>query len=258
MTDSVRIRASDLAKYIGRNPYVSAEEATQLFWERNARLADAYGVTVDIADPMTKKIKTCTVAERTAIATHFSLPSNSSAQVLASALTREVVEDVAQTPTTDAADAALANLPLAVAPVASVVAQESQKMRGILREKESIQQTEVETGRHVSAQNDEYFQRSLFDVEGVPVILGGMIDGAFVQQREILEIKERRNRLFKRINSYEMVQLHCYMHLTGMKTATLVERWNTQSATHTTKFDATFWQTCVDELQTFVEARLQQ
>ena len=257
MPRSVRIRASELAKYIGRNPYVNTEEAIQLFWERNSTLAETYGVKVDVADPMTKKLKTCTAAERESIATHFSLPSGSSAQVLASALTEQVVHNVAKTPTTYAADAALSKLPPAVAPVASVVAHESQKMRGVLREKESIQQTELETGRQVGARNDEYLRHSLFAVDGMPVVLGGMIDGAFVQDREVVEIKERRNRLFNRINSYEMVQLQCYMHLTGMKTATLVERWNSQSATHTAEFDAAFWKTCVDELETFVRARLQ-
>lgn len=253
MPESIRIRASDLAKFIGRNPYVSKEEATELFWERNARLAEKYGIAVDVADPMAKKIKTCTNAERTAIATHFSLPSDSSVDVLASTLTEKVVQDVARTSTTAAADEALAKLPAAVAPVASVVAQESQKMRGVLREQASIRQTESETGRKVGARNEEYFQKTLFHIDGMAVLLGGMIDGAFEEEKEIVEIKERRNRLFNRINSYEIVQLHSYMHLTDMKTATLVERWNAQSASHKTEFDASFWKTCVDELEVFLK-----
>ena len=252
----VRIRSSDMAKYIGRNPYVSKEEAVTLFWERNSRLATEYGIQVDTADPMTKRMRSCTSTERMAIAAHLNVAPDASADSIANVLTQTVVADVAKSETTTLADDALAALPDAIAPVAAVVAQESQKMRGVLRENDSIEKTEQETGRQVRARNDEYYNQKLFTINDVDVMLGGMIDGAF-EDEELVEIKERRNRLFNCINAYEMVQIHCYMHLTGMKSATLIERFNTQSAKHKTTFDPIFWKECVEELQLFVRDRLQ-
>lgn len=252
---SARIRSSDMAKYIGRNPYVSKEEAINLFWERNPRLASQYGIQVDTADPMTKKLRCCSSAERMAIATHLDVAPDASADSIASALTQTFVTNVAKSETTTLADDALAALPDAIAPIAAVVAQESQKMRGVFRETESIEKTEVETGRRIQARNDEYHHKKLFTINDTDVMLGGMIDGAF-EDEEIVEIKERRNRLFNCINAYEMVQIHCYMHLTGMQRATLIERFNSQSAKHRTNFDHEFWRKCVDDLKVFVNDRL--
>ena len=51
--------------------------------------------------------------------------------------------------------------------------------------------------------------------------MGGRIDG--VVGGRLVEIKNRRNRLFERVRTYERVQLECYMRLLRVRECTLVQ-----------------------------------
>lgn len=222
----VRIRASEMAKFIGKNPYISAEDAINLFWERNPAIAKVFNVEIDDSSELERSIQRCSNKQRCAIAAELGICEESPSDKVAAEVAAQIVARVSRTPTTLQADQAISTLPAAMSPIASTINEESQKMRGVLRESASIAKTEEETVRVITARNDKHYEINLFNIQGYKVTLGGKIDGAFEDDGSIVEIKERRNRLFKRINSYEMVQLHCYMRLTGQKKAHLIERYN--------------------------------
>ena len=141
--------------------------------------------------------------------------------------------------------------------IAESIEHEAQKMRGVKREKSSIDRLEVETGRAVGKRNTQFFRRKLpIDRDDVLVELVGMVDGRFEDTNEIIEIKERRKRLFGRVVDYEKVQLHCYMFLTQTDQATLVERYDNQKAQYCVDRDESFWEDCVVRFNSFLNDQL--
>ena len=78
-------------------------------------------------------------------------------------------------------------------------------------------------------------------------VLVGKVDGRFEETGEIIEAKERRNRLFKRVVEYERVQLHCYMHLTRTRCSVLRERYDGHVMEHVVPFDEDFWRETIAE-----------
>ena len=97
---------------------------------------------------------------------------------------------------------------------------------------------------------------TLFIVYGMTVALVGKIDGQFEDSGEVIEAKERRNRLFKQVVDYEKAQLHCYMHLTDTKVSTLRERYDDEIMEHTVEFEAGFWEEMLHKLRDFVVERV--
>ena len=62
-----------------------------------------------------------------------------------------------------------------------------------------------------------------------PWYIGGKIDGIDRGRNVLIEIKNRVNRLFKRLPSYEMIQVQTYLQLLNMDKAILVECMKTKS-----------------------------
>jgi hypothetical protein len=98
---------------------------------------------------------------------------------------------------------------------------------------------EAKTARHFGVRSDDTFYRHQL-TETVQLI--GRIDGRLEEDEEtIVEIKNRRNRLFNRIPEYEMVQIHVYMFLTGAQRCLFIERYNDVTKTYTVDFDEPYF-----------------
>lgn len=63
----------------------------------------------------------------------------------------------------------------------------------------------------------------LTKINNYQFIIVGELDGIY--NNMVVEIKNRSNRLFKRIYNYEKVQLYMYMFLTGLKRCMLIENY---------------------------------
>jgi len=57
----------------------------------------------------------------------------------------------------------------------------------------------------------------------------------------LVEIKNRTNRLFRRVVEYEMIQVQMYLHMLGLVHAKLVEQYNTQVLSHEITRDEEMW-----------------
>jgi hypothetical protein len=62
-----------------------------------------------------------------------------------------------------------------------------------------------------------------------PWYIGGKIDAINTDRTILIEIKNRVNRLFKRLPSYEMVQVQMYLQLLNLDKAVLVECMKTKN-----------------------------
>lgn len=255
MPDVVRVRASDFAKFTGHNKFVTHEEATALLWQRNPKVAAARGINVEPeANEIERDFRKSSVPTQTAVRESLCLPADAPVERVVRAVHEKIVAPLAKVETTAQMTAQLDILPTGLGTVRTTIEREAQKMRGTLREDASINKIEQETGRAVGRRNEQYYQKTLpLDRTDIEVVVAGMLDGRFDDDGGIVEAKERRSRLFGYVVPYEMLQLHCYMFLTGTTKATLVERLDEQSERYEIAFSDDFWRHSLDKFERFLE-----
>lgn len=255
MPDVVRVRASDFAKFTGHNKFVTREEAMTLFWQRNPKVAAARGISVEPeANEIEQDFLKSSAPTQTAVKETLCLPADAPVERVMRAMHEKIVAPLANVETTAQMTAQLDILPPELGAVRTTIEREAQKMRGTLREDASINRIEQETGRAVGRRNTQYYQKTLpLGRADIKVIVAGMLDGRFDDDGGIVEAKERRSRLFGFVVPYEMLQLHCYMFLTGTTKATLVERLDEQSERYEVAFSDEFWSDSLDKFKRFLE-----
>ena len=270
-TYKIRITASNFAKYAGCNPFCDEAERTSTFWKHNDRLARELGRddVIDNEPPATTRVEAHVTAAprsvRKQLCEALGAPITLAATpiLIAAAIQDRVVSPAVKQETAAKADAALKTDVARTLPaeVQTVIAHDVQLQRGVKREASNVDNVQQTTGRVVTTRNDTYMDCKLFDVplpgdDGVcrigEVWLSGMIDGAFADTGHVVEVKERRNRLFHRVVLYECVQLHCYMHLKKTSRALLRERFDEETEEHWVDFDPAFWDECLQKLRAFL------
>lgn len=83
--------------------------------------------------------------------------------------------------------------------------------------------------------DDTFYTKEVAEIKGTRYILCGRIDGIEIlpdNRKCLIEIKNRTKKLFNKVRDYEMVQVQCYLILTGLDMAKLVERYNTELKVH--------------------------
>ena len=81
-----------------------------------------------------------------------------------------------------------------------------------------------------------------------------MLDG--VCEDRIIETKNRKNRLFKKIPDYEMVQLNAYMFLTSKNKVIHTEHYNEEHNIIEYNYDETFWEECKQKIIEFIKLNM--
>ena len=89
------------------------------------------------------------------------------------------------------------------------------------------------------------------------ISIGGKIDGINVDDGSIIEIKNRMNKLFKELRSYEKVQLMSYLYLFNAQKGFLVEALKKKDATDINiiecAFDNEYMQTILSDIKRFID-----
>ena len=135
------------------------------------------------------------------------------------------------------------------------IKQDVQISRGIKREKGNIENFESKSKMVVTEQNSQLFEKKITVWKQYEVLLVGKVDGISRDKdgnHIIIEVKERRNRLFSNLVDYEKVQLHCYMVLTDIKKAILIERFDDETNEYDITFDEDFWKECLSNFSNFL------
>ena len=127
----------------------------------------------------------------------------------------------------------------------SMYTNHGNEKEGIIREKAS---TTLE--KKIATSNKFVVSREpLFAVNGVEVYVGGRHDG-MTEDSKIVEIKTRQRR-FMGTPKYELVQIHAYMVMHGVREAILVESLNGEEKTHAVEFDEGLWADVKGQLEVF-------
>ena len=92
--------------------------------------------------------------------------------------------------------------------------------------------------------DDRFYNLDICTIEGVKFVVCGKIDR--IEEREdgsrtLVEIKNRTNRLFRRVVEYEYIQVQVYLQMLGLVHARLVEQYNNQVMSHNVDRDEEMW-----------------
>ena len=103
--------------------------------------------------------------------------------------------------------------------------------------------------------NNHTFHLGCGEVGKVKWGLVGKVDG--FSGGRLVEVKNRKNKLFGRVPNYEKVQLQIYMKMVGVEEATLVESFTDSRGTtmdeHRVVHNAQLWDVILDECSEFVK-----
>ena len=235
-----------------------AAEARQRELVASAALAEREHAPGDAAVLRAEASETAARRAEKEAAVAAQLCENVATTALASARRAAEMRDAACAAAAERERAALsASEDLAVAEkVASAAEREARMQRGTLRESSNLDGLARERGESVNDRNNRAYSRRVGTTpDGRKVILVGRIDGK-VENGHVVEVKERRNRLFNRVVAYEKVQVMAYMHLLGEKEAVLRERYDDQTREYVIKFDDAFWAEVMRRLHAFVDDQL--
>jgi hypothetical protein len=103
--------------------------------------------------------------------------------------------------------------------------------------------------------DNSFYNYEICTIDGVKFVVTGKIDRIEERpdgSRVLVEIKNRTNRLFRRVVEYEMVQVQVYLQMLGLIHARLVEQYNNQVMSHDVTRDEELWvNVIVPGLETF-------
>lgn len=111
--------------------------------------------------------------------------------------------------------------------------------KGRRDETKALQVEERTTHRPIGRRNAEFFRHAMETPDGLGFELCGYVDG--VCDDHVVEVKNRMKRLFSAIPTYEMVQMHAYMVLTGKKKCRWVQRFCQEQESRTVEWDGAWW-----------------
>lgn len=249
----IYVNASDLAKFTGHNQFCTASEVRSCFWSGNNALAEELGISY-VSKSQSKVedvLSSCSHEEKAQLSATLDVTEAELPQALASKLVTPSLLETTNDSSQKALQAAARDLSLPPGhKLANAAEHDSRKKRGTVKEQSNVRETGLQFVNHG---NKVLYVKRLFIWNNYEIKIKGMVDGIVQQTGEVVEVKERRNRLFHRVVDYEKVQLHCYMKLTNTKKALLRERFDEASLEYWVAFDDAFWEDCMTRLESFLD-----
>ena len=115
--------------------------------------------------------------------------------------------------------------------------------------------TKVSIEEKIEIKKDEsFYTYPICSIGNMRFEIVGKIDGIEEENGEnvLIEIKNRINRLRKRVPEYEYVQVQTYLAMIGLEKAKLIEQYNAETHTEVIRADNDYWNnTILTELKRF-------
>lgn len=128
---------------------------------------------------------------------------------------------------------------------------------GTNQEASAINSYESEQTVVVSKRNDAFYKRSVGNVDGTPIYVGGKVDG-IKEDGTVIEVKNRMRRFFDPLPKYDVVQLQTYLFIIDSQNGELVEQLKgdrTQIKSTSVKRDDDMWTSLIiPRIVTFCKA----
>lgn len=127
------------------------------------------------------------------------------------------------------------------------------KKRGIRNESKIINTYSKRNKTTVTDNNLTLYKLPLIEINKddklYKFVITAKIDG--IENDTLIEIKNRRNRLFGKIPEYEQVQLEIYLRILKLNTAKLIENYNDTTNEHLYNCNDNLWNYIKTELESF-------
>jgi hypothetical protein len=239
------IKASDVAAIIGKNQYKPREEVLSALWKRYSPETFAGQTKEDRAEE--------------------ALGASVTAQKVLEKATAVKARDSAhvQAVFNNAREAINLDNKLSTTQKAEVIEHLRSKVyttHGTRSEDKTADKVAQDEGVRL-IRDDSFYNVNICIINGVHFVVCGKIDRIEERpdgSRVLVEIKNRTNRLFRRVVEYEMVQVQVYLQMLGLVHARLVEQYNNQVATHDIDRDEGMWHNeIVPGLQAFCSELLE-
>tara|TARA_B100000401_G_scaffold434889_1_gene375736 strand:- start:27 stop:851 length:825 start_codon:yes stop_codon:yes gene_type:complete len=120
------------------------------------------------------------------------------------------------------------------------------KQRGIKNEGKIIKKYETIKKTKITNNNDCLYKKHLFTFKDHQFYICGKIDG--IENNQLIEVKNRRNRLFTFIPEYEKIQTEIYLRLTNLKSGKLIQNYNDTQSSFDITIDNDLWDLILSEL----------
>jgi len=229
MVKRVILKASDVAAIIGRHQYKSREEIFNEYWKKYS------------PDTFTGQ----TQRDRAEAALQSSVAAQ---EVLKSALGVEAKDSTeVQKVFAQAKEKVNSDTKLDASQKAEVIEHLRSKVyttHGTRSEDKTA--NKVENTEGVRLVRDELFHNlDVCTISDCKFVICGKIDRIEERpdgSRILVEIKNRTNRLFRRLVDYEFIQIQVYLQMLGLVHARLVEQYNNQVMSHPVDRDEEAWQ----------------
>jgi hypothetical protein len=228
MSRRVIIKASDVAACVGRHQYKPRSEVFDEIWKKN---------WPETFTGQTKR-------DRAAIA------------MRASPLAREVLDCVSKIKPKDSTEVQniVANVRKHInsdtnlneeqkAEVISHITSNVYTSHGTRSEDRTSDKVEVDEKVRLVRDNS-FYNIDVCTIGDVRFVVCGKIDRIEERpdgSRVLVEIKNRTNRLFRRVIEYEFIQIQVYLQMLGLVHARLVEQYNNQVLSHDVERDEETW-----------------
>jgi hypothetical protein len=228
MTKRVILKASDVAAIIGRHQYKTREDIFNEYWKKYSpetftgqTQRDRAAVALR-ASPVAREVMNCV----------SQLKPKDSTEV------QNIVANVRNHINSDA------NLtPEQKAEVISHITSNVYTAHGTRAEDRTADKVTVDTGKILHRDNS-FYNLDVWEIGQSKFVICGKIDRieeAPDGSRILVEIKNRTNRLFRRVVEYEFIQIQVYLQMLGLVHARLVEQYNSQVLSHDVDRDEEMW-----------------
>lgn len=280
----LRIRASDLAKITGHNKYVELEDVVNEFL--------SYNKLIEMKTPKTNIEKTLTELDdkERKILCEFVLPDLLDKPVKEQSkelFKKFAAVDAVKSTGFDKLDSIIpvpietkpikSNSPIidqkreihteispeSIERIRSSIIRDTIMLRGTLKEESNLDKMEEITQTKVLERNEKIYKRLLYKTDSYDVTLIGKIDGITYDENgigTIIESKNRKSRLIKRIPQYEKVQLEAYFYLINddsIENAILNENYNGESNNIEYKHSTRLWNNCLKNIKEFIKNHIE-
>ena len=228
MAKRIVLRASDVAAMIGRHKYKTREEVFNEYWKKYSPETFTGQTQRDRA----------TIALRASPAAQEVLSHVSQLRPKDSTEVQNIVANVRKQINSDQ------NLtPEQKAEVISHITSNVYTAHGTRTEDRTAEKVEADTGK-VLYRDNSFYNLDVCEIGNHKFVICGKIDRIEETQdgqKILVEIKNRTNRLFRRVVEYEFIQVQVYLQMLGLVHARLVEQYNNQVQTHLVDRDEETW-----------------
>lgn len=121
------------------------------------------------------------------------------------------------------------------------------KTRGIINENKIIDKYEKKNQTKIKFNNSKLYKMKLFTFDIYEIYICGKIDG--IIDDELIEIKNRRNRLFEFIPIYEQIQIEIYFRLANLNKGKLIQNYNDTTSEFIITSNDTLWESIKNDIK---------